>query len=62
MVSGLRTGTFYDYELFDTKQGKVAVKGRIEASASSDLFSSVGKGSVLYIRSRSNLDIVSQTR
>ena len=61
-VSGLRTGISYDYELYDINQGKVVAKGRVQASASSASFSAAGKGSVLYIRSRSNLDIFFQTR
>ena len=48
-VFGLRPGTSYDYELYDTKQSKVVARGRIQASGSSKSFSSVVQGSVLYL-------------
>lgn len=50
-VSGLQARTSYDYEIFDAEQGKVIVKARITASASSESFRGTNKGSVLYIRS-----------
>lgn len=48
-ILGLQKGTSYDYEIFDTEQGKVVLKGRMTASASSESFRDTGKGSVLYI-------------
>ncbi|MBN2314410.1 MAG: hypothetical protein JXM79_10800 [Sedimentisphaerales bacterium] len=54
-VFDLRAGTSYDYELYDTQKDKVVIKGRITASASSELFNSAGKGLVLYICSTTGL-------
>ncbi len=53
-VSALRVDTFYNYEFFDSKQGKVVARGRIRAAAPSDSFSPVGSGTVLYISSKIN--------
>ncbi len=50
-VSGLRSGTSYFYELYDTTRGTVVTSGRIRASGASESFESTGKGSVLYLRS-----------
>jgi len=53
-VSGLRAGTSYYYELYGAEQSKVVTEGCIQASASSESFRSVGKGTVLYISSSIN--------
>jgi len=50
-VSGLRVGTSYHYELYDTKRSKVVTSGRIQASGASESFKSAGKGSVLCLNS-----------
>ncbi|MHC4628263.1 MAG: hypothetical protein ACYTDV_14890 [Planctomycetota bacterium] len=50
-VSGLRPGTSYHYELYDSGQGRVVEDGRIRASGTSKSFESTDKGSVLYLNS-----------
>jgi hypothetical protein len=54
IVSGLSEGTSYYYEVYSAEQSKVVSEGYIQASGSSELFRSMGKGTVLYINSSFN--------
>jgi hypothetical protein len=48
-VSGLRPGTSYYHELYDTRQHKVAAGGRIRPSGEKESFKPSTEGSVLYL-------------
>jgi hypothetical protein len=48
-VSGLRAGTSYTYQVYDTTRGKAVADGRIRPSGSTESFESAGRGYVLYL-------------
>jgi hypothetical protein len=50
-VSGLRVGTLYYYEWYNTKQSKVVTSGRFKPSGQKETFESPNKGFVLFLTS-----------